>query len=573
MFSVTSPKQDHPLLRGRVAKYLSGEELKHEFSHTILHNQRIDVGQNKLKDQFNNLKVVNNENVAKKPETPNPERGSLKDPSPRNSEPIKKPVIPPRNETPKGAIGQSKPQGVLPKPKQPDYAEYISRQGQLPNHKPSEPNCVGVAVGVVSPQQAVKVQSVHIQPSREEEDKKRQIAAKQEYLKRVDLQRRKQEELRLKELKEQKEIEKKRREREENEKKLARVAYEKKMKENEMRILKEKECIERQKEEKKLKREQGREAMMQDIARKRKENNVKGIQQAKPKKIDEFNQIQESEAQNSSFCSNKSKARSNRPLSREVLSRNNSAGKLRPAKVSEEGPPYRNFSSKNLNNKMSPSEKKKQPLAFQVELKHSDPQDKISNKVNKPPNPTPGVKRDAPEQVASAIRRNDSQAGLSSRRSSKHEKNSEISGLTNDRTNEHHLFEYTDNSQQSLGPGDFSDNQQHHFGKTAYFIGEPGTGAFNDFKADIMDINKASDEIGNRLLADDLPRGKASPLQPSKVAATNLDFITVVSSQPDKEARRSAQSRRRRPYLLSLRLRAVGDSAQSDREESRRPIS
>lgn len=60
----------NPLLKPYIDKCMSKQEKADEFSHTVLHNQRIKVNQGELKKKFNGLKMIQNENIAKAPAQP-----------------------------------------------------------------------------------------------------------------------------------------------------------------------------------------------------------------------------------------------------------------------------------------------------------------------------------------------------------------------------------------------------------------------------------------------------------------------------------------------------------------------
>lgn len=112
---------------------MTQEEVKCEFSHTVLHNQRINVSQNKLQDHFNNLKIVSSENVApKKPDIIQ----SKPDPKPQ--------VVPPKPKEQSRAIHmEKKPAEEIRKPvfAQPNFAAPEKNQkkeesNQLPRYDP-----------------------------------------------------------------------------------------------------------------------------------------------------------------------------------------------------------------------------------------------------------------------------------------------------------------------------------------------------------------------------------------------------------------------------------------------------
>lgn len=67
---------DNKLLKPYIIKCLSKENLKDEFSHTVLHNQKINVNNNQLKRKFNDLKLIQNDKVAKPLNQPSSRRSS-----------------------------------------------------------------------------------------------------------------------------------------------------------------------------------------------------------------------------------------------------------------------------------------------------------------------------------------------------------------------------------------------------------------------------------------------------------------------------------------------------------------
>jgi hypothetical protein len=521
---------DHPLLKPRVAKYLSGDEMRHEFSHTILHNQRIDVGQNKLKDQFNNLKIVNNENVAKKPEPPVQDRG-LKAPSPRHSEGGKQaPQLFSKPETPKAAPPVSQPQikQVQSRPKLiPEPAPTPVQNRIIPSQPIAKVQVAPVASSPVSRIQPSVSPKPQVAQSKEDlEARQRQAAAKQQYMLHVEqMKREREQQAEARRRRDQEDLDKKRKDRDEEERRKAKLLQEKKAKEELIRQ-REREELERAKEEKKAKREQGREAMLQDIARKRNQK----VQMMNKKAESPTNQV-DGAIRNSSYYSNKSESEAKRPPSRGLGSRNGSVERLPSHRVVEERPSSRQSSAKKLPINKIKSEKKSIPEPVKPAAKPSDPIPKNIVKIEKPPQPTPVPPKQIVEVVQPVLKRMDSNGSRRSRGSAKHDDGSIISGLTNDRTHDRHLFEYTGTV---VDPEDHPDSTGFNppgFGKTAYFIGEQGTAGFNDFKEDIFDINKASNEINNRLFGED-PFDMETPKKSAKAAATNLDFITVPQFKP-----------------------------------------
>jgi hypothetical protein len=570
MFSVTSVEQDHPLLRGRVAKYFTGEELKHEFSHTMLHNQRIDVGQNKLKDQFNNLKIVNNENVAKKPDVPAPDRG-VRGQSPRNSEAGKPGIAPGRPETPKGGQGQGagfRPQ--MNKPEKPvEKAVVPARIVQ-----PAKPSPV-VAIPppparAAQPPAPARIAQPQQQPPRAgpgDEAKQRQAAAKQAYLQRGEqLRREKDLAADARRRKELDDADRKRKDKDDDERRRNKAVQDRKAKE-EAAKLREREELEKLKEEKKAKRDNGREAMMQDIARRRKEKQI--VAGNPGKKPETRNHNPDLGIRNSSYCSNKSDSGSKKLLSKGLGSRNNSSERLKPSKASEERPSSRNSSAKKLPISKVNSEQKLITKPFKVELKQSDPQIKNLSKVDKPPQPAPHPKRIPAEQNAGPRGRADSGSSRQSRPSEGQRSETELPAWARCPVDDDLEL---DDPLLGRPPADNAGQHAPAFGKTAYFMGEPGTGAFVDFRDDILDINKASDAINNRLFGDRLPAGLDTPPKAAKPGNTNLDFITVDPPHPDQETGRGPQGRRRRPHLLPLWIRPTRNPSQPNREESRRTL-
>jgi hypothetical protein len=356
---------------------------------------------------------------------------------------------------------------------------------------------------------------------RQEEARLQQMKAKQAYEQRVEQARRDAEQQAAKRRQVADDAaDRKRRERDDDERRRAKVAQEKRAKE-EMAKQKEKEEIERAKEEKKMKRDHGREAMMQDIARRRKEKIV-----VSNKRPETENNQANSGIRNSSYCSNKSESEARRPSSRGLGSRNNSVENIKQIRSSQERPSSKHSYGKKPDIPKFSSEKKLKPEISKVEMKQSDPQLRNLSKVEKPPQPIPTSSKISPEAQKPMLKRLDSNGSRRSKDSSRHEHGSVISGLTNDRTQDRHLFEYTDASNNVVDYPEYTGFQNPNFGKTAYFIAENGTGGFNDFKDDIFDINKASNEINNRLFSDD-PPGFESPTKTPKIAATNLDFITI----------------------------------------------
>lgn len=524
MFWVSGGYSGHPLLKGRVGKYLSGDEIKHEFSHTILHNQKIDVGQNRLKDQFNNLRVVNNENVAKKPEPAAPDKG-VRAQSPRLSEAARQPQsVIARPDTPKAApqsVGQIKP--VISKAKIVAEAAPVPPQNRVGQAAP-RPQFGGPVQSPVARQSAVSPKPQAVASREDNEARLQQAAAKQAYLQHVEkLKREKERELEAKRRREQEDADRRRRDREDDERRRIKAIQDKKARDDAARA-REKEELERQKEEKKAMRELGREAMMQDIARRRKEK-IKQVY----KKADHGSNQNESGVRNSSFYSNKSDSESKRPPSRGLDSRRNSVEKINKTKPQDNRTPSKQSSPKKPVFSKYNSEKNIKPQISHQEVRQSNPQLRNISKLEKPPQPTPILPKAQPEKSQPVLKRMDTNGSKRSNGSSRRDEGSVISGLTNDRTQDRHLFEYTDATNHAVDYPELpAFHQPQNFGKTAYFMGENCTAALKDIKDDIFDINKASDEINNRLFGDDLVSIE-TPKKSPKVAATNLDFITVAS--------------------------------------------
>lgn len=502
--------------------------MKHEFSHTMLHNQRIDVGQNKLKDRFNNLKIVNNENVSKKPDIV-VDKG-IKGASPRNSEAgyaNQKPETPkfaPQNPLVRQPPALPKPvelqpapvqQRVVPsQPSQPIFKTPVYAQQPRPSSRDRK--------------DAFPVQptpSYQQQPSKEDiERKRRQEAAKQAYVDYGEERRKAKEKLLAeKRRKDAEDAERKRREREEEERRKQRVLQEKKIKEKKQKDL-EKEAVDREKEEKRIKREQEREVMKQDIAQKRKQHLMS-------KKVSESNCTNgDSSVRNSSHYSYQSEKDIQKPDSRGLGSRKGSKSNLKQDRSNEERKNSRQGSAKKIGVNGNNSEKKiEKPLKNEIPKKPALPQ-RPPSRPERPPLVEPVQNRNKPTiESQPVLRRMSSNASRGSHGSKNSESSrrddqgSIISGLTNDRPTDRHLFDYTATLE---GNNDATESPNYNFGRTAYFVGENGTAGFNDFQDDIMNINKASTEIDERLFGlnssvDDTPPKKSKP------EATNLDFITV----------------------------------------------
>lgn len=529
----------HPLLSPRVKKYLSGEEIKHEFSHTILHNQRIDVGQNKLKDNFKNLKMVNNENVSKKPDVVM-DKG-MKAASPRNSE---------------AGYAQQKPST----PKNPPYNPLIKQQPSKP--RPVEAPTAPVQNRVIPAQPIFKTPSYAQQPqqqrpsskeykdpsprpitsannpnrAKEESDqKRRQAEAKQEYVKYVEERRKEKERiLAEKRQKDASEAERRRRERDDEERQRLKFIQEKRDKE-EKKIRLEREALEKEKEEKKAKRDKGREQMKIDIARKRKQHQI-------GKKISDSNYTnEESSVRNSSHYSYQSDKDSQKQVSKGLGSRKNSKSNLRQDNSYKQRGGSRQGSASKQNVSKNASEKIIQkPIKYESPKKPAISQ-RPPTRPERPPLVEPAQAPNKPTVESQLVLRRmnsnasrGSQGSKGSGLSQREDYGSVISGLTNERHADRNLFDYTvtvdEHTEVTVSPN-------YQFGRTAYFVGENGTAGFNDFQQDIANINKASTEIDERLFGlnssiDDTPPKKCKP------EATNLDFITVkFKFITDKEAR------------------------------------
>lgn len=284
----------HPLIRGRVNKYLPSEMLKDEFSHTVLHNQRINISKDKLQDQFKHLKVVNNENVAKKPEV----SANIPKPDPP-SKPLeqKKAAPEPVQKPPSGIAGSgSRPMGLGSGQGSRGSAAHLPvAHGQFDHmkHKHQDLGVQGgkiplsaqpqsrIAAGQPSQVVAAPVRQV-VQPPKPSAAEVKLQEEKQAYLRHVEeLKAERQREMeRNREVEERRKIEERRREqdkrlRKEKEERAKRlqVAEEQEMKAKLIQREREEEEVRKalEADEKRQKREQERLKMQEDIARRRKE--------------------------------------------------------------------------------------------------------------------------------------------------------------------------------------------------------------------------------------------------------------------------------------------------------------
>jgi hypothetical protein len=544
--------QDHPLIKPRVNKYLSGEELRSEFSHTILHNQRINVNQDRLKEKFNDLKVVSNENVAKKPDPPKvaapapvqvqqqakPPAANVQ-PQQRGSEAViarveVKPQQPAMQKAPSNPYlpSQAELKPKTPQPDnskagyQPNSANYPSRPpapGQPYNQfapaKPAPPqpqkpsNAVnpapafggqGVAIGgyqnpMVPPQQ--KLQS---RPQSEQENNQRQKFEEEKALYKRHLEEMKQQKMKVIEedaqrrrmlQKEEEERKRKRQKEMEEEERKKRRVKEEAEEEARKKRQREEEAKEREKEEKKQRRDEERVNMRMDIAKKRKEGGASPVSGG--------------DVVMKNYPSAFEDERRERPGSRGKAVP--SSPKKKPeSHLFEERPSSRGKAPQG-NPVMPPSRIAAQPQVV------SSNQSAVSKT---PKSDVTDATRNKPQNVVSVgMQRGDL---------------SVISGITENReADPTTLFEYTkEENEFKFDIDDIMLEKNKKEDKVTSYFNQPvgkRTGGFNDFDDDIIDINKASNEINERLFGiggsslekDDSKQKKLRP------EVTNVDFITV----------------------------------------------
>lgn len=574
----------HPLIRGRVNKYLPSEILRDEFSHTVLHNQRINISKDKLQDQFKHLKVVNNENVAKKPESapsiPKPE------PASRPVE-VKKPVA----EVPQKPVSglpsnQHKPSGLssaqgsrgsaahLPKPQgisDPERNKHFDLGIQ--GGRIGAPAVAGVRHpgGNYNPQvvAAVKVAPPPTKPSAAEVKLQEE---KQAYLKHIeDLKKERAREMeRMKEAEEKRKAEERRKEeekriRKEKEERAKRMRAVEEQEQRAREILREREEEEIRKaleaDEKRQKREAERIKMQEDIARRRKQQLG-----SKPSDIDpletEFHINKHDELKQKQNALTKPKSSNNNPgnggrATNELDQFGNlksdrrgypsghaldspSQKAIKPPKPQDSGPKHAG-SHQHLPKKPTVSKAvHKKPwvgvgedIQFDFKGSSGSKGDPIKQSPSKPEDRTSYYSEaKVPASNGVEISKNGSEVTRLPKIATPQRRSAQ--GSRRGSTSEDYLMANPTPREQSRGKPNlfegFQDSEEEALdaertgmGKTASFVEQDnfGTASFHEFAKDIKEIHRASDQIANRF---------------EQQAKNGLHFFE--ESPPDKSSKR-----------------------------------